>query len=128
MEVDRVENLWAKTPSQATYFLSIFLYCHIILFFFSFPSHSRILGMFFFSFPSLSRIEGMGFLNSLPVPEFREWNYPFPFPFPNAQKSFPLTPVVSLLRLSRIKHSQVIPIENLSPSFFVLIIFLEARC
>ena len=35
-EEDGVENLWAKTPSQATYFLSIFLYCHIILFFFPF--------------------------------------------------------------------------------------------
>ena len=37
MEEDRVENLWAKTPSQATYFLSIFLYCHIIFFSFPFP-------------------------------------------------------------------------------------------
>ena len=35
----------------------------------------------------------MGFFNSLPVPELREWNYPFPFPFPNSQMSFPLTPV-----------------------------------
>ena len=46
----------------------------------------------FFSFPSCSRIEGMGFFNSLPVPELREWNYPFPFPFLNSQMSFPLTP------------------------------------
>ena len=35
----------------------------------------------------------MGFFNSLPVPELREWNYPFPFLFPNSQMSFPLTPV-----------------------------------
>ena len=34
----------------------------------------------------------MGFFNSLPVPELREWNYPFPFPYPNSQMSFPLTP------------------------------------
>ena len=36
--------------------------------FFSFPSHSRILGMFF-SFPFCSLILGMGFFHSLPVPE-----------------------------------------------------------
>ena len=54
---------------------------------FPFPNY----GNGFFSSPSRSRIEGMGFFNSLPVPELREWNYPFPFPFPNSQMSFPLT-------------------------------------
>ena len=37
--------------------------------FFSFSSHSRILGMFFF--------------HSLPVPKFWEWVFFIPFPFPN---------------------------------------------
>ena len=119
MEEDWVENFRAKTPSQATYFLSMFLYCHIILFFFSFPflfpgilgndslwfpfpkfgngffsfpSHSRSLGMAFsHSLPVLELLEGV-FFHSLSVPEFWDWNYPFSFPFPNAQKSFPLTP------------------------------------
>ena len=50
----------------------------------------------------------MGFFNSLPVPELREWNYPFPFPFPNSQMSFPLTPVrvyyyVKLFALMKLK-------------------------
>ena len=37
----------------------------------------------------------MFFFHSRPVPELREWNYPFPFPFPNSKMSFPLTPVTS---------------------------------
>ena len=80
-----VENLWAKTPSQATYFLSIFLCCHIILFCFfhsrsrsrvflgmiASDSHSRIVGMDFF-IPFLFPNFGNGFFHSLPVPEIWE--------------------------------------------------------
>ena len=62
------------------------------MFFFFIPFPFLNPGNRFFQFPSRSRIEGMGFFNSLPVPELREWNYPFPFPFPNSQMSFPLTP------------------------------------
>ena len=110
MEEDGVENLWAKTPSQATYFLSIFLYCHIILFVFfhsrsrsrvflgmiASDSHSRNVGMDFFhslpvpefwesifSCPSHSRILGMASSHSLPAPEFWECVFSISFPFPN---------------------------------------------
>ena len=36
-----------------------------------------------FSFPSHSRILGMDFFHSLPVPELWEWIFSIPFPFPN---------------------------------------------
>ena len=48
--------------------------------------------MFFLSAsrPLILGMEWVFFL-SLPVPELREWNYPFPFPVPNSEMSFPLT-------------------------------------
>ena len=80
--------------------------------FFSFPSRSRILGMdFFHSLPVPEFWEwdffipfpfpkfGNGFFYSLPVPEFWEWAFSIPFPFPNPQKSFPLTPVRSIMEI-----------------------------
>ena len=45
-----------------------------------------------FPFPNF----GNGIFNSLPVPKLWEWNFLFPFPFPNPQKSFPLTPGLSI--------------------------------
>ena len=44
MEEDRVENLWAKTSSQATYFLSMF-YIVISFCFFPFPFPFPFLGI-----------------------------------------------------------------------------------
>ena len=67
MEEDGVENLKAKTPSQAIYFLSTFYI--VILFFFHSHSRSRVfLGMI--ASDSHSQNVGMDFVHSLPVPEF----------------------------------------------------------
>ena len=86
MEEDRVENLWATTPSQATYFLSIF---NIVISFSFFHSRSRFrvfLGMIasdshshgFFSYPSRSRILGINFFIPFPFPNFGNGFFSFP--------------------------------------------------
>jgi len=52
------------------------------------------------NFHSRSRSQklGMQFFIPVPVPKVWEWVEPFPFPFPNVKKSFPLTPVIQVLK------------------------------
>ena len=123
-----LENILGRKSFLRHIFSKYFLYYHFILFFlvipvpvpgysqewkplipfpelwewiFSFPSHSRIMGMdffhslpvpelweWFFSFPSRSQIVGMDFFHSLPVPELWEWVFSIPFPFPNFTNGF----------------------------------------
>ena len=86
MEDDGVENVWAKTPSHATYFLNVFLYC-LIFFPFPFPGipGSESLwfpflkcGNAFFSFPSRSRVLGIDFCIPFPFPNFGNVFFAFP--------------------------------------------------
>ena len=80
MEEDGVENVWAKTLSQATYLLDI-LFIVMLCFFYSRSRSWVFLGMI--ATDSHSRIVGMDFFHCLPVPEFREWIFFIPFPFLN---------------------------------------------
>ena len=89
---DKKRGDYQETLSHTTYFLNIFFNCHIVFFLFPFPG---ILGndslwfpfpdcgSGFFSFPFHSRILGMDFFHSLPVPELWEWIFSIPYPFPN---------------------------------------------
>ena len=113
MEEDGVENLWAKTPYQATYFLSIFLYCHIVHVFFCSPSRVLMVmiasdpipemweWIFFIPFPCLNF--GNQFFHALPIPEFWEWLLLIPFPLPNFGNVF--FPFPSRSRISGMESS-----------------------